>query len=121
MDFDNFIPESDKNVAFRNLDVEHAYDVYKLNRSYFDIEINSKLFTNTLPYCILRNQFPYYWKNAKHYVLWINPIFKNFYNQKRIIGIIKNKFINKTIKYWENSISNRSILTVKHYHIIEKI
>ena len=121
MDFDNFNPTVDKNIGFRNIDTQYAYNIYKFNSKYFNIDIKQKLFIKTQPYTILKNQFPYYWKNAKHYILWINPIYENFYNLKRIIDIIKSIFINKQIKFWENDVINRSILSVRHIHIIEKV
>ena len=121
MEFDNFDPNANGNIGFRNLDVEYAYNIYRLNRDYFGIDIKDKLFSKSQPYNILLNQFPYYWKNSVHYIFWVNPKYENFYNYNRIVEIIINTFKNKTIKYWENDIINRSIPSIRHIHIIQKI
>ena len=120
MEFDKFNPDTDKNIGFRNIDIEEKYDVYKTNSSYFNLDIKVKLFNKSEPYTIIKNLYPYFWKDAYHYIIWINPKYNKFYDHKRILDILCQKFKDFKIKIWENKPNNRSIPHVKHIHIIVK-
>ena len=47
MEFDKFNPDTDKNIGFRNIDIEEKYDVYKTNSIYFNLDIKVKLFNKS--------------------------------------------------------------------------
>tara|TARA_B100001758_G_C18096424_1_gene446109 strand:+ start:242 stop:631 length:390 start_codon:yes stop_codon:yes gene_type:complete len=121
MEFDKFNPDFHKNIGFRHIEVEEKYNLYKSNSKFLKTRIKDKLFSQYQPYNIIKNLYPYNWKNAIHYIMWINPKYDNFYDNKRIVDILNIKFKGKNIKIWENEYINRSIPSIKHFHLILKI
>lgn len=100
----------------RTLDNYECYEIHKrVTRELFgDSEkyISTKIFDcKSTPYVLCKNTFPYKTK-YKHYVLFINPLYENFYPEERVKEIVKGYK-----KMWINPIETKSIFTIKHYQI----
>ena len=121
MEFNKFDPKLNKSIGFRHIEVESKYNMFKSNATYFKTDISSKLFSKYQPYSIRKNNFPYFWEDAEHYVIWINPTYEKLYNNEKIIKIINYHFFNNKIKFWENQANNRSVPNIKHLHIIVEV
>ena len=73
---------------------------------------------------IKKNIFPYGWKRKdwKHDCLWINPSVDDRWTDNMIIELCNLKYRNKRIIYFfENEDKMKSVLKIRHYHIIYEI
>ena len=104
--------------TYRDYNTKIGYNVNTSCKKQFKTLLESYLFDKYEAYVIRRNQFPYCFLNAEHYLLWINPKYEKFYSETRIRSIICSHFKNRLIKFWENPLELRSIRSIKHYHII---
>ena len=110
--------------------LEDAED-YKMRRSItnelfgdYQTLLKKRLFNNYESYVIKRNKFPYNWKNKdyKHDCLWINPIVDDRWTERMVIDLCKRHYKRNEIVYlFENKITMRSVLKIRHYHIIYKV
>lgn len=67
-------------------------------------------------YNIQKNRFPYNICNdMKHYVIWCSP--KSNINLATAYMIAGARFPNKKLIVRQNKVRNRTIKTVKHYHV----
>jgi hypothetical protein len=83
-----------------------------------------RLFNKHDSYVIKNNKFPYNWKERdyKHDCLWINPKVSDRWTDKMIIDLCKRIYKNNEIIYlFENELNDRSVLKIRHYHIIYKL
>lgn len=106
----------------RKKEIEEKYLIHKnkLKDKNINIEdyLDNLLFKNDFKYIITENDFPYNLKNGiEHKLLWINPNYNNLFNDKLINKIISMLMIGKTYIYFENIDNNKSIKSIKHYHI----
>ena len=104
----------------RHIDEVIGYNIYKANAKFFKLKIDIKLFDKHTPFLLVKNKFPYYLNNAIHYVLWINPKYNNLFDDKLINKIVTMRMKDKNHIYFENIENNKSIKTIKHYHIFIK-
>lgn len=76
-----------------------------------------KLFSPHDPYVLLRNKYPY---TENHFLFWINPTYERFYSSfTRIKSIVYTHFPARTILHlFENTMENRSVLKIRHVHVI---
>jgi len=99
----------------RTLDNHECYEIQKITRELFgDPEeyIKTKLFDSKwTSYVLCKNNFPYMTKYT-HKVLFINPLYENFYSHERVECILKD-----SKKYWINPTDTKSIHTIKHYQV----
>ena len=104
--------------TYRDYDTYKSYEINKKISMELHNLLARKLFSKYEPFIIKKNSFPYYWKNAIHYLMWINPKYEKFYSYTRIRSIILHTFSGRVIKFWENPVECRSILHIRHFHII---
>ena len=117
----------DYNNPFPNERTDEMLEEYSKWQIYLkenNIDINEYLFNTYLKnndYCIEANRFPYKTpENIFHYVLWINPNYKNILTNKNILEIVINKMNElKCSGYicFENHVSVRSVLGIPHYQV----
>lgn len=117
----------DKQVGRRLEDREN----YKLRREitnelYGDYQslLKIRLFNNHESYVIKRNAFPYNWKEKdyKHDCLWINPKVSDRWTERMIVDLCKRYYRKNEIVYlFENELDERSVLKIRHFHIIHKV
>lgn len=112
----------------RTLEDAENYKMRKsiTNELYGDYQtlLKKRLFNNHESYVIKRNKFPYDWKNKdyKHDCLWINPIVDDRWTEKMVIDLCKRHYKRNEIVYlFENEMTMRSVLKIRHYHIIYKV
>ena len=117
----------DKLVGRRLEDAEN-YKMRKMitNEFYGDYQtlLKERLFNKHESYVIKRNKFPYDWKEKdyKHDCLWINPEVCEKWTESMIIDVCNRYYKKNEIMYlFENEINMRSILKLRHYHIIYKV
>jgi hypothetical protein len=106
-------------------------ECYKLRRSitnelYGDYQtlLRRRLFNGHESYVIKRNAFPYGWKEGdyKHDCLWINPKVDDRWTEKMILEVCRRYYrYNEIIYLFENEMDARSVLKIRHYHIIYKL
>ena len=106
-------------------------ECYKLRRRitnelYGDYQtlLRRRLFNEHDSYVIKRNAFPYGWteKDYKHDCLWINPRVDDRWTDKMVIDLCKRHYKRNEIVYlFENEVTMRSVLKIRHYHIIYKV
>lgn len=106
-------------------------ECYKLRRRitnelYGDYQtlLRRRLFNGHESYVIKRNAFPYGWKKKdyKHDCLWINPVVDDGWTEEMIMDICVRYYRNNEIIYlFENEMDARSVLKIRHYHIIYKL
>jgi len=83
-----------------------------------------RLFNKHESYVIKRNAFPYNWeeKDYKHDCFWINPGVKDRWTEEMVLAVCKRYYKRNEIIYlFENEIAKRSVLRIRHYHIIYKV
>lgn len=116
-----------------------AYESFKQklkkNNQSIDEYINKKYFTKDQEIVLAENNYPYtFHEDVLHYVLWFNPNIENdiidkIYLSKDIYylveGELKNnkelKFIKEkynTFFIFENHVKAKSVLNVRHYHVL---
>ena len=112
----------------RKLEDTYNYRMRKklTNELYGDYQnlLRIRLFNNHESYVIKRNAFPYNWKEKdyKHDCLWINPKVDDRWTENIIIDLCKRHYKNYEIIYlFENEITARSVLKIRHFHIIYKL
>ena len=120
MDF-NKIEIINNNPNFRrSYEEQYYYDIHKNISNELKNNITNKLFHKYDSYKVLENRFPYPLKNAKHFLIWFNPIY-NWIENKLMVDIILDKYFqDKEIKYWENAEFLRTIKNIRHLHVIVK-
>lgn len=106
----------------RKKQMEEKYILHKKNLKDKNINIEdylqNSLFKNNFKYILTENDFPYNLKNGiEHKLLWINPNYNNLFNDELITKIISMRMRGKTYIYFENNDNNKSIKSIKHYHI----
>ena len=106
----------------RKKEIEEKYVLHKkkLKDKNINIEdyLDNLLFKNNFKYIITKNDFPYNLENnIEHKLLWINPNYINLFNDKLINEIINMRMRGKTYVYFENIDNNKSIKSIRHYHI----
>jgi len=120
-------PPNDK--ITRNEKIQNEYE--KLMKYIKDSNINIneyiyKKFLNGLNVNFIENTFPYDIEdNCYHYVIWFeNEYFNkvtNCINENKIIeNIIRSKFKNNEYIYFENLSNNKSVNSIKHFHVFIK-
>ena len=117
MNFD-FLTKDNLLKTYRDYDTYKSYELNKQISMELKTFLVRKLFSKYEPYVIRKNSFPYFWTNATHYLMWINPKYNKFYSYTRIRSIILTTFSGKVIKFWENPIECRSVRYIRHFHII---
>ena len=112
----------------RKLEDTYNYRMRKklTNELYGDYQklLNIRLFNKHESYVIKKNKFPYDWKEKdyKHDCLWINPKVEDRWTENMIIDLCKRHYKNNEIIYlFENEIMARSVLKIRHFHIIYKL
>ena len=120
----------DKLKIKRELDVTNGYKVHKKLGDELYGSINGILERNLFGKCdqyVLRKWgFSYKFLNVaekglKHDCFWINPKYKDWWDEERIKKQIKgeNKYKRvRILEIWENKQWLRSIKTIRHFHII---
>lgn len=68
-------------------------------------------------FVITKNKFPYYIKDIEHYLLWINPKYKNIISDETIYEYLTIKFDGSYFTYFENIEEIKSVCDVRHLHI----
>ena len=106
-------------------------ECYKLRRRitnelYGDYQtlLRRRLFNGHDSYVIKWNVFPYGWKEKdyKHDCLWINPNVDDRWTEKMILEVCRRYYRDNEIIYlFENEIDARSVLKIRHYHIIYRL
>jgi len=96
------------------------------NELYGDYQklLKIRLFNKYESYVIKKNKFPYDWKEKdyKHDCLWINPKVGDRWTENMIIDLCKRHYRNNEIIYlFENEMDARSVLKIRHFHIIYKL
>mgnify|MGYP001325105722 FL=1 len=116
-----------KNIL-RSLEETECYKIRRkvTNELYGDYQslLISRLFNEHESYVIKRNAFPYSWKEKdyKHDCLWINPVVDERWTEEMILDICVRYYRNNEIIYlFENEMDARSVLDIRHYHIIYKL
>jgi hypothetical protein len=116
-----------KNIL-RSLEETECYKIRRkvTNELYGDYQslLISRLFNEHESYVIKRNAFPYSWKEKdyKHDCLWINPVVDERWTEEMILDICVRYYRNNEIIYlFENEMDARSVLKIRHYHIIYKL
>jgi len=109
----------------RKKEIEEKYLLHKkkLKEKNINIEdyLNNLLFKNDFKYVITNNDFPYnIEEDVQHKILWINPKYNDLFDDKLINKIITMRMKDKNYIYFENIETNKSIKTIKHYHIFIK-
>ena len=117
----------DKQIGRRLEDVEN----YKLRREiteelYGDYQslLKIRLFNNHESYAIKKNNYPYDWKQKdyKHGCFWINPKVEDRWTEKMVLEVCKRYYKKNEIVYlFENGLDGRSVLKIRHFHIIYKV
>ena len=112
----------------RKLEDTYNYRMRKklTNELYGDYQslLKRRLFNEHESYVIKKNMFPYDWKEKdyKHDCLWINPKVEDRWTENMIIDLCKRHYKNNEIIYlFENEIMARSVLKIRHFHIIYKL
>jgi len=84
--------------------------------------LTKRLFNSHESYVIKRNIFPYNWrkKDWKHDCLWIHPKVENRWTNNMVLEVCNKKY-NDIIYLFENEIDVRSVLKIRHFHIIYKV
>ena len=86
--------------------------------------LKTRLFNNHESYVIKSIKYPYDWKEKdyKHDCLWINPKVDDRWTEKMVIDLCKRHYKRNEIVYlFENEVTMRSVLKIRHYHIIYKV
>ena len=116
-----------KNIL-RSLEEAECYKIRRevTNELYGDYQslLRRRLFNEHESYVIKRNAFPYSWKEKdyKHDCLWINPVVDERWTDEMILDICVRYYRNNEIIYlFENDMDARSVLKIRHYHIIYKL
>lgn len=96
------------------------------NELYGDYQklLRIRLFNKHESYVIKRNTFPYNWKEKdyKHDCFWINPKVEDRWTEKMVLEVCKRYYKKNEIMYlFENEMDMRSVLKIKHFHIIYKV
>ncbi len=117
----------DKQIGRRLEDMEN-YSIRKklTNELYGDYQklLTIRLFNKHASYVIKRNIFPYNWeeKDYKHDCLWINPKVEDRWTEKMVLEVCKRYYKKNEIIYlFENVVDVRSVLKIRHFHIIYKV
>mgnify|MGYP001399692405 FL=1 len=112
----------------RKLEDTYNYRMRKklTNELYGDYQklLKIRLFNDHESYVIKKNMFPYDWKEEdyKHDCLWINPKVEDRWTENMIIDLCKRHYRNNEIIYlFENEMDARSVLKIRHFHIIYKL
>ena len=101
----------------------HYTDKYEhIKKNYgnnYEKYLFKKVFKNNCNFSFLKNEFPYdLEKGLKHYVFWINPCIEQKINTDIIDYLISKKVCNGDYIAFENPINNRSIKSIRHFHVI---
>ena len=120
-------PPTDK--ITRNINIQQEYDKFMKYIKDNNININDyihKNFLNGINVNFVENTFPYDIEdNCYHYIIWFdNQYFKNLTNSvnenKIINNIVRSKFKDNEYIYFENLSGNKSIDSIKHFHVFIK-
>ena len=131
MDFINnyIIPKNPFTECSRSKEIQTSYDKHRMMLSQHKISVASYIMSTQLldkEYSFNMNIFPYdFEEKVGHYLCWINPKYNDKYSIEYVLKVITNDIdrikcddgYNAFIIY-ENPIKSRSILEIKHYHII---
>jgi hypothetical protein len=70
-------------------------------------------------YRLVKNRFTYNVATGiRHYLLWIKPGF--YITELSIEKLLKDRFPDSEIMFYQNKVQHRSILTVEHYQVFVK-
>jgi hypothetical protein len=112
----------------RDLDDTINYKVRKelTNELYGDYQslLKIRLFNKHESIVIKRNAFPYKWndRDIKHDCIWINPKVEKRWNKKMIRDVCMKRYKkNEILYFFENKIEKRSILKIRHFHVIYRV
>ena len=115
-------------IARRTLEDTENYKMRKriTNELYGDYQtmLKRRLFNKHESYVIKRNKYPYGWKEKdyKHDCLWINPKVDDRWTEKMILEVCRRYYRDNEIIYlFENEMDARSVLKIRHYHIIYRL
>ena len=115
-------------IARRTLEDTENYKMRKriTNELYGDYQtmLKRRLFNKHESYVIKRNKYPYGWKEKdyKHDCLWINPKVDDRWTEKMILEGCRRYYRDNEIIYlFENEMDARSVLKIRHYHIIYRL
>jgi len=120
MYFDNIKIENNIPNFGRSYENTIDYTIHKNISKEFNINLLNILFDEYESYKIKLNRFPYQLNDAKHYLIWFHPKYNWIDNEKLVSIILDKHFIckNKKIKVWENAKHLRTILNIRHLHVI---
>lgn len=113
-----------KTTLKRNKKIEEEYTNFKksLNISIGEYIYNKYFNSSSELFVIDANMFPYNVENnVYHLICWVNPNHKkaeDFNEYDLIIHLIKNKIYDFII--FENENNNKSIPSIKHFHLFLK-
>ena len=102
-------------MIIRDLDSHECYEIHK--------KVSRELLDKTTPlvfehewqgHIMTKNRFPYRTPHD-NWILWIQPGYERFYTFDRIREIVGD-----CVDVWENPDSRKSVLEIKHYHILRR-
>jgi len=127
-------PSPDK---MRTVECQTAYNIHKNTCLETNITVGDYIKHNffndpNVKHCFTENKFPYSFDDhSLHYLLWFNPLYSNEYSpgraKRRVLNSVNNainEIINNddnnvdTFILFENQLCGRTILDVRHFHII---
>ena len=94
MEYDKLKIINGKLNISRDIDTYQIYKQHQIIYKFLNIKLEDYLFNKYDIYLVKKNNFPYNLKNSKHYILWINPKYKKFFNLNNIKKLINEFFLN---------------------------
>lgn len=107
----------------RDFEEEQAYDLHKqISKELMNGGLAyAKIFYPGLmmdckPYVLCPNRFPYFVKNVKHLLLWIDPKYTNLIDITRAKKIVESH-LETNFVIFENPPNMQSLHGIKHFHV----
>ena len=103
--------------------VQNDYDKHRNNLLTHKVSITQYLLETLFPrneaYIFTKNSFPYFVKKGVcHDLLWLNPnIFKKKVLVSKINELVRKRFGDQEVVFFENTNENKSVKLIRHIHL----